>query len=59
MEFQRGFTDGEFLIDDYIEDATNKKLQEKNAYDNNDIHDLVDHEQTEQRQDEQDFDKKP
>lgn len=25
MEFQRGFTDGEFLIDDYIEKSTAKK----------------------------------
>ena len=36
MEFQRGFTDGEFLIDDYIKEPMPEQKQQL------DIHDLVD-----------------
>ena len=36
MEFQRGFTDGEFLIDDYIKEQVPEHKQQL------DIHDLVD-----------------
>ena len=36
MEFQRGFTDGEFLIDDYIKEPVPDHKQQL------DIHDLVD-----------------
>ena len=36
MEFQRGFTDGEFLIDDYIKEQMPEQKQQL------DIHDLVD-----------------
>ena len=36
MQFQRGFTDGEFLIDDYIKEPMPEHKQQL------DIHDLVD-----------------
>ena len=42
QEFQRGFTDGEFLVDDYIA----RDGEDNHCKDEDDIHNLIDDENT-------------